>query len=65
MLLAVIINPLLYALRGTRNGLTLVTSKILRKNPSSNDAEFHEISNEDVSGHVSAKDRVARKWRND
>ncbi|KAG6603816.1 hypothetical protein SDJN02_03723 [Cucurbita argyrosperma subsp. argyrosperma] len=65
MLVAVIINPLLYALRGTRNGLTLVTSKILRKNPSSNDAEFDEISNEDVSGHVSAKDRVARKWRND
>ena len=30
MILPVIFNPLLYALRGTRNGLTLISSKILR-----------------------------------
>ncbi|XP_008440068.1 uncharacterized protein LOC103484656 isoform X1 [Cucumis melo] len=61
LLLAVIFNPLLYALRGTRNGLTFVTSKFLRKSSASNYAEVEEISNKDVT----AKDRVARKWGSD
>lgn len=65
LLLAVVFNPLLYALRGTRNGLTFVTSKILRKTSVSNSAEFEAISNKQVSGHVSAKERVARKWGSD
>lgn len=60
-MLAVIFNPLLYALRGTRNGLTFVTSKFLRKSSASNYAEVEEISNKDVT----AKDRVARKWGSD
>ncbi|XP_022132456.1 uncharacterized protein LOC111005307 [Momordica charantia] len=65
LLLAVIFNPLLYALRGTRNGLTFITSKILRKSSAGNYAEFDEISNREVSGHVSAKEKVARKWGSD
>lgn len=64
-MLAVVFNPLLYALRGTRNGLTFVTSKIMRKNSAGNYAEFEEISNKEASGQVSAKEKVARKWGSD
>lgn len=60
-MLAVIVNPLLYALRGVRNGFTLVTNRILRKTlPNSfNDSETK--SNE-AYNRVSAKDRVYKKW---
>ncbi|XP_038881277.1 uncharacterized protein LOC120072833 [Benincasa hispida] len=61
LLLAVVFNPLLYALRGTRNGLTFVTSKILRNTSASNYAEVEDISNKEVS----AKERVAKKWGSD
>lgn len=62
VILAVIVNPLLFALRGARNGFTFVTSQIMRKvYPASQDS-FGTISQEDVPSRVSAKDSVARKW---
>ncbi|KAH7545301.1 hypothetical protein FEM48_Zijuj01G0079100 [Ziziphus jujuba var. spinosa] len=60
VMLAVILNPLLYALRGTRNGLTFITSKILRKTSPDSFNDFDITSNKEG---VSAKDRVTRKWR--
>ncbi|KAL5583293.1 hypothetical protein UlMin_015735 [Ulmus minor] len=60
VMLAVILNPLLYALRGTRNGLTFITSKILRTSPRSfDDSDTKSI--ESYSG-LSAKEKVMKKW---
>lgn len=59
-MLAVILNPLLYALRGTRNGFTFITSKILRKTSPDSFNDFDITSNKEGA---SAKDRVTRKWR--
>ncbi|PON91367.1 sulfate adenylyltransferase subunit [Trema orientale] len=61
VMLAVIFNPLLYALRGTRNGFAFITSRILRRtSPDSfNDSDIR--SNEAYS-RVSAKERVSSKW---
>lgn len=58
-MLAVIFNPLLYALRGTRDGFSYVTSKILGHGPvdSSN-----TVVNNEAYVHVSAKESVLRKW---
>ncbi|XP_059309523.1 uncharacterized protein LOC132060524 [Lycium ferocissimum] len=65
MILAVIFNPLLFTLRGARNGFTFVTSQIMRKvYPASGD-NFSTISQEEVPSRVSAKDSVARKWGSD
>lgn len=43
-MLAVVFNPLLYALRGTRNGFTFITSKILRRTAPDDHAHFDNIS---------------------
>lgn len=65
VILAVVFNPLLFTLRGARNGFTFVTSQIMRKvYPGSQDS-FGTVSQEVVSSHVSAKDSVARKWGSD
>ncbi|KAM3328087.1 hypothetical protein P3S68_033549 [Capsicum galapagoense] len=65
VILAVIFNPLLFTLRGARNGFTFVTSKITRKlYPASQDS-FGTISPEEVPSRASAKDSVARKWGSD
>ncbi|KAF4372629.1 hypothetical protein F8388_027302 [Cannabis sativa] len=63
VMLAVVFNPLLYVLRGTRNGLTSVTSRISgRTSPSSfNDSD---IKSNEAYNRVSAKDRVSSKWGN-
>ena len=58
-MLAVILNPLLYALRGTRNGITFITSKILRTSPRSFD-DSDTKSGESYSG-LSAKEKVMKK----
>ncbi|KAK4360077.1 hypothetical protein RND71_022306 [Anisodus tanguticus] len=64
VILAVIFNPLLFTLRGARNGFTFVTSQIMRKvYPASQDS-LGTISQE-VPSRVSAKDSVARKWGSD
>ncbi|XP_016479993.1 uncharacterized protein LOC107801223 [Nicotiana tabacum] len=65
VILAVVFNPLLFTLRGARNGFTYVSSQIMRKvYPASQDS-FGTVSQEEVSSHVSAKDSVARKWGSD
>ena len=60
-MLAVIFNPLLYALRGTRNGFTFITSRILGKR-SSDSFDSLEIKSNEANSRVSAKESVSRKW---
>lgn len=61
LMLAVIFNPLLYALRGTRDGLAFITSRILGKTSPDGHAGF-DISKKDAYGRTSAKESVLRKW---
>lgn len=62
VILAVIFNPLLFTLRGARNGFTLVTSQIMRKVYPASQDNFGTSSPEEVPSRVSAKENVARKW---
>ncbi|KAK4259104.1 hypothetical protein QN277_005471 [Acacia crassicarpa] len=62
LLLAVILNPLLYALRGTRNGLSFITSKITNRGNQSN---FDGILKKEDYQSLSAKENVVRKWGRD
>lgn len=62
VILAVIFNPLLFTLRGARNGFTLVTSQIMRKVYPASQDNFGTLSPEEVPSRVSAKENVARKW---
>ncbi|KAG9147408.1 hypothetical protein Leryth_019658 [Lithospermum erythrorhizon] len=58
---AVIFNPLLFALRGTRNGLTYLSSKIMNVvNPSI--SRPSTIAQDHVAAPISAKETVVRKW---
>ncbi|XP_068324251.1 uncharacterized protein [Pyrus communis] len=61
LMLAVIFNPLLYALRGTRSGFAFITSRILRKAA----PDGHSISMKEAYSTVSAKESVLRKWGSD
>ncbi|KAJ6363770.1 hypothetical protein OIU78_003853 [Salix suchowensis] len=65
LILAVIFNPLLYALRGTRNGLTLISSKILRNASVDSPSDFSNALKNGVYAEVSAKESVKRKWGSD
>lgn len=60
-MLALVFNPLLYVLRGARNGFTCITSRILRKPLPQNDSDI--ISEKGASNRVSAKESVLKKWR--
>ncbi|BFG27367.1 hypothetical protein CerSpe_136410 [Prunus speciosa] len=62
LMLAVIFNPLLYALRGTRNVFAFITSKILRKTGPDGQVVFDNISKNEAYSSVSAKESVLRKW---
>ncbi|WRX26171.1 hypothetical protein QQP08_018658 [Theobroma cacao] len=62
LMLAVVFNPLLYALRGTRNGLTYVTSRILGKRNADGPPDSCNMSNKETHGYVSAKENVLKKW---
>jgi len=62
VLLAVIFNPLLYALRGARNGFTSIPSQILRRASPDGPADVASTSKKEVYAHGSAKERVLRKW---
>ncbi|CAO2823595.1 unnamed protein product [Amaranthus hypochondriacus] len=55
VLLAVIVNPLLFSLRSTRNFLTYIVSSITGK-----PIQFQETKQEALQG--SAKERVVKKW---
>ncbi|KAK7262106.1 hypothetical protein RJT34_29666 [Clitoria ternatea] len=65
LLLAVIFNPLLYALRGVRNGFGLITSKVLKNTSSSNQAALDGSLQKKAYQHASAKENVVRKWGSD
>ncbi|XP_019464524.1 PREDICTED: uncharacterized protein LOC109362900 [Lupinus angustifolius] len=60
LLLAIIFNPLLYVLRGVRNGFALITSKLFKST-----ATFDGFSKKEDYQHTSAKDNVIRKWGSD
>lgn len=61
---AFVLNPLLYALRGTREGLTSLSSKLTgRKASKVNGDNAEEIWKK--QGLVSAKESVVRKWGSD
>ncbi|XVF26170.1 hypothetical protein REPUB_Repub13aG0276300 [Reevesia pubescens] len=63
LLLAVIFNPLLYGLRGTRNGFTYVTSRILGKRYADGPADsYNNMLNKEAYSQVSAKESVLKKW---
>ncbi|KAI4298777.1 hypothetical protein L6164_032295 [Bauhinia variegata] len=62
LLLAVIFNPLLYALRGTRNGLSFITSKVLQSAAAGNQPAFDGTLKKENYHPASAKDNVIRKW---
>ncbi|KAI3907365.1 hypothetical protein MKW98_010715 [Papaver atlanticum] len=66
VMLAVVFNPLLYALRGTRNGFTYITSRVLGKiyRGSSVDASDN-VPKESVYAQLSAKESVIGKWGSD
>ncbi|KZV16114.1 Sulfate adenylyltransferase subunit 2 [Dorcoceras hygrometricum] len=60
VMLAVVFNPLLFALRGTRTGFTFLTSKI--SNMIHPDGENIATTQEEMTRNVSAKERVLGKW---
>ncbi|CAI8611685.1 unnamed protein product [Vicia faba] len=65
LILATIINPLLYGLRGVRNGFGLATSGV-SKNTSNNDQpDFDGSSKKEGYKSASAKESVVRKWGSD
>lgn len=63
---AFVLNPLLYALRGTREGLTSLSSKLTGGKVSKvNGDESEEMWKKDGFSEVSAKESVVRKWGSD
>jgi len=65
VLLAVIFNPLLYALRGVRNGFGFISSKVLKNTSTSNQPDFGGLSQKKAYQHTSAMENVVRKWGSD
>lgn len=61
VLLAVILNPLLYAFRGPRNVLGFITSRISGQTSPDSTVDY-DLSKKDASSNTSAKERVLRKW---
>ncbi|KAI4311928.1 hypothetical protein MLD38_036792 [Melastoma candidum] len=64
LILAMVLNPLLFTLRGMRSGLTVLTSKISRVSPQL-DVGFDPFGKSEVRGKSSAKEEVLRKWGSD
>ncbi|PIA59813.1 hypothetical protein AQUCO_00400596v1 [Aquilegia coerulea] len=64
LLLAVVFNPVLFALRGLRNALTYITSTFLRKG-SPVETSIPEFQKEELVSRHSAKENVIRKWASD
>ncbi|KAI3965311.1 hypothetical protein MKW92_001646 [Papaver armeniacum] len=66
VMLAVVFNPLLYALRGTRNGFTYITSRVLGKIYRGNSADTSDnVPKENIYTQLSAKESVIGKWGSD
>jgi len=65
LILAAIINPLLYALRGVRNGFGLATSKVLKNTSNGDQPDFDGFLKKEGYKSASAKESVVRKWGSD
>ncbi|PNX77802.1 hypothetical protein L195_g033773, partial [Trifolium pratense] len=65
LILAAIINPLLYALRGVRNGFGLTTSEVLKNTSNSDQPDFDGVLKKEGYKSASAKESVVRKWGSD
>lgn len=62
VMFAAFINPLLFALRGTRNSLTYVSLQIKKiVNPTSQ-TSLSTTAPEESSPGISARENVVRKW---
>ncbi|KAI5672911.1 hypothetical protein M9H77_13275 [Catharanthus roseus] len=59
------LNPLLYVLRGTRNGFMYLTSQIQKMVYPARQTSFSVTPPEKVSPGISARENVVRKWRTD
>lgn len=64
-MLAVVLNPLLLALRGTRDGLASLISLVTKKLNAASNASFSKVRREEISGHHSARESVVKKWGTD
>ncbi|KAI8568030.1 hypothetical protein RHMOL_Rhmol02G0166600 [Rhododendron molle] len=65
VMLAIVVNPLLFVMRKLRNGLDNGKSWILQKVASTNHAKLEHMPKEEGHARLSAKERVVRKWRSD
>ncbi|KAF9602401.1 hypothetical protein IFM89_027530 [Coptis chinensis] len=66
VLLAVLFNPLLFAMRGVRNGLAYIKLNILRKiSPAGTYGVPDNTQKEEILSNLSAKESVVRKWASD
>lgn len=65
LILAAIINPLLYALRGVRNGFGLATSQVLKNTSNGDQPDFDGSLKKEGYKSASAKESVVRKWGSD
>nr|GMD04921.1 uncharacterized protein LOC109165023 [Ipomoea batatas] len=65
VMLAVIFNPLLYTLRGARNGLRFVTAQVMNKVSPTPQANFDSTPKYEAPAHTSAKESALRKWGSD
>nr|GMD10138.1 uncharacterized protein LOC109165023 [Ipomoea batatas] len=65
VMLAVIFNPLLYTLRGARNGLRFITAQVMNKVSPTPQANFDSTPKYEAPAHTSAKESALRKWGSD
>lgn len=65
LVLALVLNPLLFAMRGPRNALACLKSWVLQKVASTKRAKVEHMPREEDHTRISAKERVVRKWGHD
>ncbi|CAL5199578.1 unnamed protein product [Lathyrus oleraceus] len=65
LILASIINPLLYGLRGVRNGFGLTASGVLTNSSNRDQPDFDGSLKKEGYKSASAKENVVRKWGSD
>ena len=62
LMIAVVLNPLLFLLRGTRNGLTFLTTLVREKLNSVTNPSLRTVQQRQISAPVSARESVMKKW---
>ncbi|XP_027086113.2 uncharacterized protein [Coffea arabica] len=62
LMIAVVLNPLLFLLRGTRNGLTFLTTLVREKLNSVTNPSVSTVQQRQISAPVSARENVMKKW---